>query len=297
MDGNQRAVVTSLTKKVDEWADKIRTRQLTPTEGWLSLRTGISMSIQHQLMTSRLSKAECRKITKKLKVVALKANGIPITFPDSLVYAPKDFLGLGLPDLWHTQAMLLAEQCLRYGSLTGDPTGILLRTVMQYMRLEMGVSKPPLGYPFNRWHKCVTSNQFIAFWVYSSAIHLELRDGLPDLHGARTHDQFIMEAFESHGYTPTQLRLLNLCRMHLRIYLLSDLTTGTGETLDAQFSPDASPFITINIFDGQNPIHQITIAGSFGKTLSSPALPKITLCSHVGCANLWDHGIAHTSIG
>jgi hypothetical protein len=242
MDGNQRLVVDSLTKKINEWADKIRTRQLTATEGWLSLRSGISMSIQYQLTTSRLTKRDCRKITRNLKQAALRAGHMPLTFPDSLVYAPKEFLGLGLPDLWHIQSMLFAEQCLRYGSLPSDPTGILLRTVIQYMRLEMGVQKSPFCYSFEKWNKCVTPNQFIPFWEYASAINLELHDGLPDTPIARKHDRFIMEVFAEAGFTSTQLRMLNLCRMYLRIYLLSDLTTGEGAHLDKQLLARRHPF-------------------------------------------------------
>ena len=52
VDGNQTLVLRSLTEKVNEWADKIRTKQLTATEGWLSCRTGISTSIKYQLYTS-----------------------------------------------------------------------------------------------------------------------------------------------------------------------------------------------------------------------------------------------------
>lgn len=133
MDGNQYMVAQSLMKKVDAWADKIRSRQLTATEGWLSIRSGISMSIKHQLATSRLSKGECRKITKKLKMAALRACGISTTFPDTVVYSPKEFLGI--------QAVLFIEQCLRYGSIVTDPTGILLRTVIQFMQVEMGVRR------------------------------------------------------------------------------------------------------------------------------------------------------------
>lgn len=98
IDGNQKLVLASLTKKIDTWADKIRTRQLTATEGWLSLRSGISRSVIYQLTTSRLTKAECRKATKKLKQAALKASRLPLTYPDVLVYSPREYLGLGIPN-------------------------------------------------------------------------------------------------------------------------------------------------------------------------------------------------------
>ena len=248
MDGNQRLVFQSLKEKVDEWAEKIRTRQLTTMEGWLSLRSGISMSLQHQIATSRLTKKQCKDITRQLKKSALKASGIPSTFPDSLVYAPRDYLGLGIPDFWHIQARLFAEQCLQFGHLTDDPTGLLLRTVIQYMRIEMEVQKCPTTYPFKLWHKCATPTQFFPFWEYASEVDLELRDGLPDTPIARSNDQFIMEALAARNFSSTQLRMLNLCRLHLRIYLLSDLTTGVGTHLDEHLLHQRQPFDHHNDF-------------------------------------------------
>jgi hypothetical protein len=232
MDGNQRLVVESLKTKVNAWADKIRSRQLTATEGWLSCRTGITMSLKHQLYTSRLTRQECKQITQQLKIAALRASKLPITYPDVLVYSPKEFLGLGLPNLWHIQATLWVEQCLQFANQRHNPTGILLRTVIENMRIELGVSRCPLEYPFHRWNKCATPTQFFPFWEYATETSLLLRDGVPALSVARKHDVFLMEALEQNGYSPTQLRILNLCRIHLRVYLLSDMTTGDGRKLD-----------------------------------------------------------------
>jgi hypothetical protein len=45
MDGNQTSQVPAIQKKIDNWADKIRTKQLTRTEAWISLRVGVSKAI------------------------------------------------------------------------------------------------------------------------------------------------------------------------------------------------------------------------------------------------------------
>ena len=190
------------------------------------------MSIKHQLYKSRLTKNECKQSTRKLKNACLRATKLPITYPDTLVYSPREYLGLGLPNLWHIQAVLFAEQCLQFANQKRNPTGILLRTVIENMRLEMGVSRSPLTYPFHRWNQCTTTTQFFPFWEYATEIALILHDGIPALPGARINDVFLMEAFEQHGYSPNQLRFLNSCRLHLQVYLLSDLTTGDGRYLD-----------------------------------------------------------------
>ena len=51
-----------------------------------------------------------------------------------------------------------------------------------------------------------------------------------------------MEAFEQQGFTPNQLRLLNLCRLHLKVYLLSDLATGDGKHIDKTIFHRQQPF-------------------------------------------------------
>jgi len=244
MDGNQNMIVKSLKTKVGIWADKIRTKQLTSHEGWLSFRSGISMSLRHQLSTAAMSIHQCREVTRSLKMAALRATGLPTTMADAVVYAPRKFLGLGLPDLWHLQATLFAEHCLRHGSLHQDPTGRLLRAVLQRMRLEMGVSRCPLEYAFPTWHKVPTPNQFHRFWEYCSTSHLQLRDGLEPLPVARVNDEFLMEVFATSGYSAMELHMLNLCRLHRHIYLLSDLTTGLGTHLD------------LRLLDSKHPSHQ-----------------------------------------
>ena len=167
------------------------------------------MSITHHLTTSRLTRNHCKTITRQLKQAALQASRLPTTYPDVLVYSPREYMGLGIPNLWHIQATLFIEQCLQFGSQRNDPTGILLRTVVQNMRLEMGVSRCPLTYPFRLWHQCATPNQFFPFWEYASENNLLMHDGLTEIPIARTHDQFLMEAFASHGYSVRQLKALN----------------------------------------------------------------------------------------
>ena len=43
-------------------------------------------------------------------------------------------------------------------------------------------------------------------------------------------DQFLMEAFcSSEKYTPSELQVLNACRMYQKVTRLSDITTGDGK--------------------------------------------------------------------
>jgi hypothetical protein len=231
MDGNQASMVASLTSRVEIWADKIRSRQLSKQEAWLSLTTGISKGLQYPLVATTLSYKECTRITKSLKVIALPAIGVPRNFPHALVFAPKRFLGYSLPDLWFDQNFAQMDAVLHHGHRTNDITGKLLRQQSEHLRLELGLPSTPFAYPFHQWHKCTTFTYLWRLWEYCTSANLELRDHLPPIPLPRLNDQFLMMAFANHGYTPGELAILNTCRIHCRVLFVSDLSTGDGHHL------------------------------------------------------------------
>jgi hypothetical protein len=58
----------------------------------------------------------------------------------------------------------------------------------------------------------------------------------PQLCLARDHDEFLMEAFASHGYQDSQSTLLNLCRLTSVAYpvmlsMSTDISTGDGRRI------------------------------------------------------------------
>ena len=80
-DGNQNLQIAALEEKIAKWTAKIKTRQLTSTESWISLRGGIGKSISYPLAATSLTKQDCHRITKPLLDVALPALGVSRTYP------------------------------------------------------------------------------------------------------------------------------------------------------------------------------------------------------------------------
>jgi hypothetical protein len=127
MDGNQLAQVTAIQKKIDHWADKIRTKQLTKTEAWISLRVGVSKAIRYPLTATGLSKKECTTLDSSLLKTALPALGFPKTFPHKIAQAPTTSLGLGIPSLWIAQGIDHITAMLKHSdSQATNITGCLL---------------------------------------------------------------------------------------------------------------------------------------------------------------------------
>jgi hypothetical protein len=150
MDGNQTSQVTAIQKRIDNWADKIKTKQLTKTEAWISLRVGVSKAICYPLAApTGLSKAECKQLDKSLLQAALPALGFPKTFPHKIAQTPATALGLRIPSLWNDQGIDHITTLLEHGdSPKTNITGCLLRDETSTLRLELGLPRHPFEHSY-----------------------------------------------------------------------------------------------------------------------------------------------------
>jgi hypothetical protein len=167
MDGNQISQADVIQKKIDSWADKIRTKQLTKTEAWISLRVGISKAIRYPLIATGLSKAQCKTLDKSLLQAALPALGFPKTFPHKIAQAPTTALGLGIPSLWNAQGIDHITAMLKHGDTPAtNITGCLLCDKMSTLRLELGLPGHPFEHSYKTFQQCTTPIYLHRSWAF-----------------------------------------------------------------------------------------------------------------------------------
>lgn len=170
MDGNQIAIAQSLRAKINKWASKISTRQLTRQETLISLHTGISKSLDYPLVATRLTKKQCNDPMRPLRQAALPILGIPSTFPTVLVHSPREFLGLGFPNLWFEQGLAqvncVLQQIQHNQTTQHDSTAQLYKHVLEGMQMELGMPDYPLNYDYYKFHRCTTPTQLHTVWQF-----------------------------------------------------------------------------------------------------------------------------------
>lgn len=230
MDGNQDRQKMELIKKIDTWVAKIRTGLLTKTEARLSLKSGIAKSLDYPLTATMLSKANCQEIMRRLVQPALRALGIPFSFPRDIALAPLCFGGLAIPNLWVEQGLAHISTFLRHVQGTAI-SGRLHRSILSLLRLELGLPHLPFDYTFSNWKEQVTATWMTTLWEFCSDIGLSLVNDDEEWKPYRTNDVFLAQAFLDAGYTPTERYHLNLCRQWSRTIRLSDLVTGDGRSI------------------------------------------------------------------
>ena len=144
-----------MQKKIALWNNKIHTKQLTKAEVWLSLRIVLYKTLAYPLTAMHSTKRECHSLDTQVLKTALPALGIPISFPRTLVHAPTDVQGLGVPLLWHLQGIKHVSTILEHiqpGQTT--ITGTLLQDVVAGMK------------DFTKMSKCITPTHFHTTWQF-----------------------------------------------------------------------------------------------------------------------------------
>jgi hypothetical protein len=243
-DSNQVAQVQALKSKITRWSDQIRTRQLSMSLSWLFLTSGMSMALRYPLTATNLTKQDCHQIMKPFLDIALPAMGLPRSMPHAVLFAPSEYMGYGLLNIWLQQAIDQIQVCLDLGHRTDNNiTGHLLRDVAETLRHELGLPQSPMTYDYRKLHHCTTTTKLHVLWEFCTDSRITLKDGLDTLKPYWEGDDFLMEIFRtSNLYTPKQMAILNRCRLHLRVSRVSDIVTGDGRALVAGALDRHTPF-------------------------------------------------------
>jgi len=121
-----------------------------------------------------------------------------------------------------------------------DPTGFLLHMTAQVMRLEVGFSGELLGAPLILQHH-ITTSWIKHVWVSTQECRVTLFMDFADYPPQRHGDIELMWLFIQSGLKQPELMMVNHYRMHLQVFLLSDIVLGSGEHILPQFWEHTHP--------------------------------------------------------
>jgi len=163
----------------------------------------------------------------------LKA-GVVRTFPRALVHGPLDYGGLDIPNLFTEQMIVHVMTILRYGPDKRDPTGFLLHTTGKAMCLEVGYNGELLAAPLILADN-VTSSWIKHMWVSTQEASITVSTDFAEVHPQRQGNIELMRLFIQNGWKQPELHMLNQCQMFLQVFLLSDIVSGSGDTITPEY--------------------------------------------------------------
>jgi hypothetical protein len=186
------------------------------------------------MMATSFSKAQCKTVMRPFLNAGLSASGIARYMPRAVVWGPLRYQGLVIRHLYTTQGVEHLLALLRHGTCP-TLTGQLLWTSLEELQLEIGLPCSFLSYKYSTFRILATHSWLAATWQFlsesDSTVHNPIHKPAP----ACDNDCFLMVCFAAHGYSGSNLRDLNICRMHLHALRLSDLCTADGRKFTDSF--------------------------------------------------------------
>jgi len=233
-DGNSLEEFHYLKNTALEWKTKMEKARLTHTDALFSLRSSIMRKMAYPLAVTTFTENQCQELMKPILNVGLPKIGCNRLMPRALVHGPLGYGGLNIPQLYTEQAVTQLLMLLRFGPNPKDPTGLLLRALVEAMQLETGLVGEPLQ-TSGIFEPLVTDTWLKRLWLDCLWYQINIHTSLSLLQPRWLHDIELMRLFATHGYRGQDLSDLNRCRMFLHVIWLSDICDGTGTEVVADY--------------------------------------------------------------
>ena len=87
-----------------------------------------------------------------------------------------------------------------------------------------------------------------SMWKFITTSNLKLKMVAPPLKETKKQDVFLMQEFINKGYKNSQLVTLNICRKHLQIITLGDITVTDGSIIHPDAKYDRKSTVSTSIY-------------------------------------------------
>jgi hypothetical protein len=164
-DGNTEIQCKKLLEKAIMWADQMRTGLIRREETWLALQSTIWQTLCYPLNAMNLSMQQCNAIMSPILNYALPAMGICRNFPRALVHSSTKHMGLGIKHI-HTLQEIAHLKDLIHHAYVKSTTGLLYRTSLEYLLLEVDMDVNLTAVDFPTFHMLATDSLIKSTWEF-----------------------------------------------------------------------------------------------------------------------------------
>ena len=248
MDGNQKLEFSKLRDIAARWADKVRCGQLNAAEAWFALQQTVMKSLEYPLMATTLSRSQCDEIMRTLLNAALPRLHIAMSFPNAVRFGPRAHHGLGIPHLWTTQGIDKLWAIFRHGD-DDTITGHQIRCSLECAMLESGIPHNLLSWSYKDLHQLCAKSWISSLWEFVQSFQFSLSDNVPEIPLQCDNDRFLIPEFLLTGLSPKTIQQANLCRLWLRVWRLSDISTGDGQAIQLCYWQGLAPSSLTDQYD------------------------------------------------
>jgi len=205
------------------------TGKLSRQEMWVAAHSTIWRTLSYPLPALNLTRQQWDDLLALLIRFLLPKLGVCRNFPRGLVFAPEKFFGLGLTHLFTMQEIARVKDII-YHTANETTTGDLYTASIELLYIELGSFLQLKATPFATWGHLTTTSLVKSTWEFLDTYSLSLYTPI-DVTLPRQGDNFLMPLLADAIHDPDHLKMVNGCRLFLKVMFLSEITDGSGTTV------------------------------------------------------------------
>ena len=227
--GSQKTAYEELSKKALARSKLILHSTLDVTCTWRYYHSIFLPSISYSMPVNMLSPTKLTHLTHKSTQPFLNKVGYSRTTPSDVVYGPKKYGGIGFQDFRVIQGIEQLYTFTKHYRSTHSTAGLMAKIALAWTQHNSGSLYPILQYPSINL-PYLESKWFASLRLFLAEADISLTLTKTYVYPIqRQHDLHLMDYFRESGkFKPSQLRILNYCRLYLNVTVLSDICDATG---------------------------------------------------------------------
>lgn len=242
--GSQLKQTKILRQNSEQYYIHVNSSTLSPDEAYTSYMQYLRPKIIYPLPCSSLTQKQCQYVQAPALAALIPKLHVNRHIAHVIIFGAHRYGGLSLPDLYTDQGYGQLKLLIGHIKL-GDDIGKLILIAMSHLQLHIGSEFPFFTCSYPPYAKWIDQNWLASIWKHMHQLQIKVEvENHWTPRRARQNDVLLMDEFMKYNLTPSQLRMINYCRLYLQVLLLSDIATADGR------------FILPSIFQGSRAAHR-----------------------------------------
>jgi hypothetical protein len=225
--GDTKTQCKKMVEKSEIWANNMKTGRISKVETWIALQSTIWRTLSYPLNALNLSKKQCERIMSPALNYALPSMGIWRSFPRDLVFSSTKYAGIGVKHI-HTLQEIARLKDILHHTYINSTTGKLYKSSLEFLLLELGISTDIASVNYEKYKSLTTHALVKNTWEFLNTHKITLNHNIT-IPKNTTMDILIMPEICKKHPSKADLEAINQCRLFLKAYYISDITTASGK--------------------------------------------------------------------
>ena len=214
-------------------ASAIKSSTVTPQEAALLIPVYLPSKLRYKFAATMFSQSECESIDKTFRSTVIAKMGYCSTTSTCIINGSYLYGGAQIPSSWDLQGANHLQLLIGHLQLQ-DLVGQYLLFTINLLYLHIGLLDCPMSYDFQLTKNTAPPSWVTNTWTYASSIQATVKIPSFRLYPQRENDASIM-SIASKYYNGITYERINAVRKFQRLFLVSDITTSDGKSVDKEF--------------------------------------------------------------